>query len=190
MEDKKLSDNKWICVQAYKHDGQMHRQWSPGFLVAETDEYWAIASRASLITESDGRRWLTKENAVFLLFKHEWINVICMFKESGGICYYTNMATPTILDDGYLRYIDYDLDLKLYPDKTIKALDEQEFASNVKAYGYPKDLVSVVKKTFDDTRKKMEKGEFPFNDQAIIDLYTKFLKDTIPFLPRTNNQEK
>ncbi len=179
-----MSEKRWICVQAYKHDGSIHRQWSPGFLLEETPDYWAVASRASLITESDGRRWLTKENAIFILFKHKWLNVICMFKESGGICYYANMASPTILDDGFLRYIDYDLDLKLYPDKAIKALDEQEFSSNVKNYGYSKELVSAVKNSFESTRKQMEKGNFPFNDNTIVDMYTKFIKETIPFLPR------
>ncbi len=178
------NSNRWIYVQAYKHDGSLHRQWSPGFLLEETKDYWAIASRSSLITESDGRRWLTKENAIFILFKHEWLNVICMFKEGGGICYYANMASPTILDDGFLRYIDYDLDLKLFPDKIIKPLDEQEFLSNAKIYGYSDDLILAVRKSFKMTHELMEKRKFPFCDKTIIDLYSKFERETIPFLPK------
>lgn len=188
MDDKKNILDRWITVQAYKHDGSLHRQWSPSFLVEENDDYWVLASRSSLITESDGRRWLTKENAVFILFKKEWINVLCMFKEDGGICYYTNMATPTIMDNGFLRYIDYDLDLKLYPDKTIKALDEQEFLSNAKKYNYPKTLVAAVRHSFDKTKSAMEKGIFPFNDNTIVTLYGDFLKDTIPFVPKNDTR--
>ena len=183
---KKKFIPQWICVQAYKHDENLHRQWSPGLIVEETPDFWAVASRSSLITEADGRRWLTKENAVFILFKKEWLNVICMFKEEGGICYYANMASPTILDGGYLRYIDYDLDLKLYPDKLIKPLDEQEFLSNAKLYGYTPDLIAAVRKTFRNTRKLMEERKFPFDDQKIIELYNKYERETIPFLPKTN----
>lgn len=183
---KKKFIPQWICVQAYKHDESLHRQWSPGLIVEETPDFWAVASRSSLITEADGRRWLTKENAVFILFKKEWLNVICMFKEEGGICYYANMASPTILDGGYLRYIDYDLDLKLYPDKLIKPLDEQEFLSNAKLYGYTPDLITAVRKTFRNTRKLMEERKFPFDDQKIIELYNKYERETIPFLPKTN----
>ena len=183
---KKKFIPQWICVQAYKHDESLHRQWSPGLIVEETSDFWAVASRSSLITEADGRRWLTKENAVFILFKKEWLNVICMFKEEGGICYYVNMASPTILDGGYLRYIDYDLDLKLYPDKLIKPLDEQEFLSNAKLYGYTPDLIAAVRKTFRNTRKLMEERKFPFDDQKIIELYNKYERETIPFLPKTN----
>lgn len=186
MNDKKNGTNRWIIVQAYKHDGSLHRQWSPAFLVEENDDYWILSSRSSLITESDGRRWLTKENAVFILFKKKWMNVLCMFKEGGGICYYANIASPTILDDGFLRYIDYDLDLKLYPDKVIKALDEQEFISNAKSYGYPDDLIDAIRHSFAKTRSLMEQKKFPFNDEDIISLHKRFLSETIPFVPKAS----
>jgi protein associated with RNAse G/E len=95
MDERKNGNRffKWVTVQAYKHDGLLHRQWSPAYLTAENDDYWALSSKASLVTENDGRRWMTKEHAVFILFKHEWMNVICMMKENGGICYYVNVAS-------------------------------------------------------------------------------------------------
>ena len=184
MDEQKNIFSKWLIVQAYKHDGSLHRQWSPGYVVLETDEYWALATKSSLVTEDDGRRWMTKENAIFLLFKKQWLNVICMFKEAGGICYYTNIASPTILDDGYLRYVDYDLDLKLFPDKVIKSLDEQEFLTNAKRYGYSPDLIKAIRRSFQETREAMEKGVFPFADSSIESLYQKFLAENQPFIPR------
>lgn len=114
------------------------------------------------------------------------MNVLCMFKEGGGICYYANIASPTIIDDGFLRYIDYDLDLKLYPDKVIKALDEQEFISNAKSYGYPDDLIDAIRHSFAKTRSLMEQKKFPFNDEDIISLHKRFLSETIPFVPKAS----
>ncbi len=33
-----------------------------------------------------------------------------------GVSYYCNLASPFLLDDEALKYIDYDLDIKVFPD--------------------------------------------------------------------------
>ncbi len=167
-------------VQAYKHDGALHRQWSPAYLVEENDEYWALASKMSSVTESDGRKWMTRERAVFLLFKKKWMNVICMFKEGQGICYYVNIATPTILDQGYLKYIDYDLDVKLYPDHQEKVLDENEFERHILTYGYPADLTKAIRKSAREVKQMILHRDFPFRDECVERLYDKFLLENKP----------
>jgi uncharacterized protein len=174
---------KWIIVQAYKHDGLLHRQWSPAYLVKECDDYWALGSKASLVTENDGRRWMTKEHAIFILFKHEWKNIICMMK-NGGIVYYVNVASPTIFDGGFLRYIDYDLDVKLFPDGGIKGLDELEFERHVLTYGYPPELTEAIKKSYHQIQKNMVAKTFPYNNVDVETLYQKFLDDNKPFEQR------
>lgn len=181
MDTKKNVFSKWITVQAYKHNGSLHRQWSPGYLVYEDEDCWALANKSSLVTEDDGRRWMTKERAIFILFKHSWMNVICMFKGDGSICYYANIASPTIMDEGYLRYIDYDLDLKLFGDKSIRALDEQEFLENIKVYGYSEDLTKAIRKSFNEIKAMMQKNEPPFSDKKIEELYDKFLDENKPY---------
>lgn len=168
--------NNWLQVQAYKHDGKIHRVWSPSFLVADTKEYWALASRMSAVTEADGRHWITKENAVFILFKEKWMNVIAMFKEGGGICYYVNIASPAILDKGFIKYIDYDLDVKLFPDLVEKTLDEREFVHNAKMYGYSEELIQIIKNEKDAVLKMMDEKQFPFRDEMIRDFYQKFIE--------------
>lgn len=172
--------SRWIQVQAYKHDGSLHREWSPAFLAKETDDYWAVVSRASLVTESDGRRWVTREKAVFLLFKHRWMNVIAMFKEKKGICYYVNIASPTIYHDGYLKYIDYDLDVKLYPDGVERTLDEKEFARHGKTYGYSDELIEIIQKEAKEVRAMMDRREFPFQDEEIVSLFESFVTQNPP----------
>ena len=71
------------------------------------------------------------------------MNVIAMFKPESGICYYVNIASPTIQDKGMLKYIDYDLDVKLYPDGAERTLDENEYARHVLTYGYSPELSRV-----------------------------------------------
>lgn len=165
--------DKWIPVEAYKHDGTIHRTWSPAYLVEETDEYWALASRASLVNEADGREWITKEHAIFYLFKDKWMNVICMFKEA-GISFYANIASPAIMDHGVIKYIDYDLDLKLMPDNKEKILDVEEYGENIKLYGYGEDLQAVIKKAFAETEALLEERKFPFDRQKVRRLFERF----------------
>lgn len=182
-----LSDKRfqaWKQVQAYKHDGHLHRQWSPAFLVEETDDYWALASRMSSVVEADGRRWMTKEAAIFLLYKKEWMNVIAMFKETGGICYYVNIASPTILDNDVLKYVDYDLDVKLYPDLVEKTLDEKEYAHNAKFYGYDDRLMAVIERAKKKVIDLIDHHQFPFIDSEIERLYQSFLDQNKPILDR------
>lgn len=189
---------KWMKVQAYKHDGTLHRQWSPAYLVEENSSYWALASKASAVIESDGRRWITKEKAIFLLFKEKWMNVIAMFKEPceirgrngkivgsfpGGVCYYVNIASPTIFDKGFLKYVDYDLDVKLYPDGIEKTLDENEYAHHADTYGYPEYLEKAIEKSLNEVKAMIEKKEFPFVDERMEALYEKFLSENKP-VPR------
>ena len=172
---------RWIKVQAYKHDGSIHREWSPAFLVEETDRFYALASRASLVTEAGGRRWMTSENAIFFLFKHEWMNVIAMMKEGKGIVYYTNIASPTIYDQGFLRYIDYDLDVKLFPDEAIKELDEKEFRRHSAEYGYDEDTVKICIKQEKKVEEMMKGRAFPFIDGEVKRLYDLFVAYNRPY---------
>ena len=139
----------------------------------------------SSVTESDGRKWMTKERAIFLLFKKRWMNVICMFKEGQGICYYVNIATPTILDQGYLKYIDYDLDVKLYPNHQEKTLDENEFERHT--HGYPEELTKAIKKSTEEVKSMISRHDVPFRDEFIKTLYDKFLTENQPIENRKVN---
>ena len=184
MYEKNSFSKRWRKVQAYKHDGSLHRQWSPAFLVDENDECWVLASRASLVTEADGRRWMTKEKAIFILFKKKWMNVIAMFKEDRGICYYVNIASPTLDDQNYLKYIDYDLDVKLYPDGVEKTLDEKEYARHAQEYGYSKELTKVIEKSINEVKRMIDEKAFPFADSTIEGYYQSFIDQNPPILNR------
>lgn len=174
--------HKWLLVQAYKHDGSFHRMWSPAYLVEENDCFWALASKASAVIEGDGRNWATNEPAIFFLFKKRWLNIIAMQKTS-GIVYYVNIASPTIKDDDYLRYIDYDLDLKLYTDDTIKELDVQEYQENTKLLKYSKELQEKIIESFKEVEKEMKNHEFPFDPNDVLDLFMKAEEENQPYNP-------
>ena len=67
---------KWIIIQAYKHNEELHREWSHSYVLEDNDEYFVAASIRASVVESDGRKWHTKEPAIFILPKNKWFNVI------------------------------------------------------------------------------------------------------------------
>lgn len=46
-----------------------------------------------------------------VFFKDRWFNIIGQLKDY-GIYFYCNIATPTLIDNKVIKYIDYDLDLE------------------------------------------------------------------------------
>ena len=99
-----------------------------------------------------------------------------MIKEE-GIILYVNLASPTLKEGDILRYIDYDLDYKLYPDGSCITLDEKEFERHKRKYNYQEDLLKVL--SFSQTKIKtlIKNKQFPFQIEIIDKFYQTFLEN-------------
>ena len=171
------TEKKWVIVQAYKHFGGLHREWSHSYVLEDNEDYYVLASIRAAVIESDGRKWHTKEPAIFYLSKKEWFNVIAMFKDS-GICYYVNIASPTIYDKGILKYIDYDLDVKLYGDGTTRLLDVSEYKKHAEEQGYGDEIKEILENAVQKIYDKINKKEYPFVDEDTHKYLDKFNRET------------
>lgn len=169
--------NKWIEIQGYKHDGRMHRIWDSVYVVDQTDEYIVVASTKTKVIEHDFRIWYTKEPAIMIFFNNHWWNVIAMLKKS-GLTYYVNLASPFVIDSKRIKYIDYDLDLKLYPNNDIRLIDVKEYGYHRKKYNYGADIDQILRYNINQVKYYMENGLFPFNDEKIKNYYDTFLNET------------
>lgn len=63
---------------------------------------------------------------------------------SNGIYYYCNIASPFIWDGEAIKYIDYDLDLKVYPNNSMKVLDRNEYQKHAVLMKYPDALKAIL----------------------------------------------
>ena len=170
-------EKKWIIIQAYKHNEELHRQWTHSYVLRDDEDYFVLASIRAAVVESDGRKWHTKEPAIFVLSKKNWFNVIAMLKD-GGICYYVNIASPAIFDKNFIKYIDYDLDVKLYEDGTTRLLDVSEYKKHADEQGYSDDIKEILQSSVDKVYNLINKKEFPFVDEEILNYYKKFEEET------------
>ena len=74
-----------------------------------------------------------------------------------------------------IKYIDYDLDAKLFPSGDIKILDEKEYLRHKETYQYNDELDQVLRYSMKLVISKMEARVFPFDDERIKLYYDKFL---------------
>ncbi|MBR1581803.1 MAG: DUF402 domain-containing protein [Bacilli bacterium] len=167
---------KWIEIQGYKHDGRMHRIWDSVYVLDETEEYIVVCSTKTKVVEHDFRIRYTKEPAIMVFFKNSWWNVIAMLKKT-GITYYVNLASPFIVDSQKIKYIDYDLDLKMYPNGDIKVIDVREYGFHRKKYGYSEDIDTILRYNLVAVKKEMQDKNFPFDKDKIVAYYEQFVKE-------------
>jgi len=175
----------FVQVQAYKHDGSFHRLWSHGFVVRDDDDFIVIVSNRARVIESNNHKWHTRDKAAFIFSKKEWFNVIATFYDD-GIHYYVNIASPTIVDKGFIKFIDYDLDLKAFPSGFCKVLDVNEFNGHCEQYGYSDDLKKVLDKSLKEITNKFNNKEEPFKDEII----NKYIKNFDDYILNQLEQEK
>lgn len=162
---------------AFKKDGYAHRLWQRLNLVSETADLYVFIAFYPSITEGSGRTWSNEEPTIYFCHKKKFFNILVMFKKTGGLSYYVNIASPTMKIDEYTYgFIDLDLDVKLLPTKEIVLLDEEEFKHNTEVYGYDESLVEVCLKTVEHIKELMNNKDVLFDDesnQKILDSYRK-----------------
>ena len=74
MDNIKIGEK--LEIHSYKHNKNIHRTWDEAVILDIKDDYIVCGNNRTLVTESDGRTWRTKEPAVIYFFKNKWYNVI------------------------------------------------------------------------------------------------------------------
>ena len=168
--------NKSFSVHCYKHNGKIHRTWDEVTVLDETDDYLVCGNNKVKITESDGRSHKTKETAIIFFFKKRWFHITAQFKNT-GLYYKVDMASPFLIDDGIIKYIDYDLDLKVFPDGEFRVLDRNEYKYHKKIMKYSEDLDLILQSELTKVinMKKNEVG--PFNKDVARKYYDMYFEE-------------
>lgn len=169
------ANNTHVYIYSYKHDGSLHRTWSKSYVLDANEDRYIMVNNKTLVTESDGRKWYTREPAVCFFFPKLWFNMICMIRKS-GVYYYCNLASPALYDKEAIKYIDYDLDIKVFPDGSLLHLDEDEYIEHRDKMGYGEDLDKIIRYSYQELLECIAKKESPFKQEEILALYNTYLK--------------
>ena len=168
-----------IQIHCYKHNGKIHRIWEESTVLEETDDYLICGNYKTKVIENDGRSHNTKEIAIVFFYKHKWFNVIAQFKDF-GLFYYCNIASPYIDDENTIKYIDYDLDLRVFPDGGYRVLDKNEYKYHKRIMNYSDDLDLIINKELENLIKMKNNEEGPFDLKTLnkyLDQYQTLLNN-------------
>ena len=175
MDNIKIGDK--LEIHCYKHNGKLHRQWDEAVVLDIKDDYIVFGNNRTIVVDSDGKVWRTKEPAIMFFFKDRWFNIIGQIKDY-GIYFYCNIATPFLIDDNVIKYIDYDLDLRVFPNGSFKILDRMECKYHKKQMHYSNRLDFILKYELGNLIDMVRLKEEPFNKDT-IDYYHRLYDELI-----------
>ena len=75
-----------------------------------------------------------------------------------------------------LKFIDYDLDLRVFPNGYYKILDKNEYNYHKRIMNYPKEIIDIINNELYSLIKMKEKQIGPFDKKIIENYYKKYLE--------------
>ena len=167
---EKLSVGDKLKIFCYKHDGTLEHTSEEAVVLENTEEYLVCGNGRTKITEKDGRSHMTNEPAVLFFYKKHWFNIIGQLKKY-GLFYYCNIASPFIIEDNAIKYIDYDLDLRVFPDGGFRVLDRNEYNYHKKIMKYTDEIDKIVKDELSYLIEQKRKENGPFASGIVKKYY-------------------
>ena len=167
---KKIEVGDILTIHCYKHDGKLHRTWDEATILEVNDEFIVCGNNKTTVNESDGRVHQTNEPAILFFYKKRWFNIIAQLKQQ-GLFYYCNIATPYLIEDNIIKYIDYDLDLRVFPDGAFRVLDRNEYKYHKKLMKYPEELDTILKNELSSLIEIKKKNGEPFQQEIVNKYY-------------------
>lgn len=76
--------------------------------------------------------------------------------------FYCNINMPPEIGDGVLDYVDLDIDLVVEKDGTVRILDEDEFQTNSRIFGYDDETCANVRRAVEELKGLIDERKFPF----------------------------
>ncbi|TYP70542.1 DUF402 domain-containing protein [Paenibacillus methanolicus] len=152
-----------MTVRAFKYGARPHYEWETTLLERGDAHVFVLSALGRRL------RHFTK-NAVFTIDRWtvEYFAADCWFTVSADVVdgrivhYYCNVNEPARISEDEVSFVDLDLDL-LGADGLWRVVDEDEFAQNSVAFGYPEALIARVREELAALRRRIEEGGFPFD---------------------------
>ena len=97
-------------------------------------------------------------------------------KEDNGVSYYCNLASPVVLDKEALKYIDYDLDVKVFPNGEKRLLDVDEYEEHGKKWSYSPQTDKILKHNVRILVDWINNRKGPFSKEYVEIWYNRYLE--------------
>ncbi len=157
-------------IHSYKHNKRIHRIWNKVRILYASDDVVICGNNKTRVIEATGRYWMTREPSICFFYKKYWFNIIGMLKRD-GIHYYCNLSSPFVYDGEAIKYIDYDLDIRITPDMKYKVLDLDEYNQHKEKMNYPEKMQEVILEQMKELMELIDNRSEPFQKDYIAKWY-------------------
>ncbi|WP_416322672.1 DUF402 domain-containing protein [Mycoplasmopsis felis] len=170
-----------INVQAYKHNGFLYRQWSQAKVIFHNKRHIVLSLKGTKVIEiqKNSNGWKYNDDALWFIPKYSMYNSIVMIKKNIGNSYYINLSSYPIFEDNTIKFIDYDLDCKSYPNKDLQIVDREEFKVNSEKYSYPKKLKELIFDSVNEIVNFYNNEQYFFSEEIILYYLEIMLKEKL-----------
>lgn len=155
-----------IEIRVFKHDGRTHWRHASTLLHEDNGFMMTHTPVGTSFTNLKGAGE-SAESWTSYYWPDRWFNVVQFTaNEAHPAGWYCNVASPATLDDGILSYVDYELDLMVYPTRngmTWELLDEDEFDEACERCGYDEELVTRCRNAVEQLIAMIEARAYPFD---------------------------
>jgi len=163
--DERAPGGTPVRVDSLKDDGRLHRSW-PARLVSRAGSLLVLEG----VFETEVRHRLlgtiaagTRSTEYY--WTDRWYSVF-RFREPDGPLrnYYCNINRPAEFDGRTLSFVDLDIDVLVAPDFSHAVLDEEEFETHARQFGYTDEVLGRVAEARDELIRLIEARDFPFHE--------------------------
>lgn len=161
-----------VMINAYKFNGWLYRVWEYPLILDVCDEYVVLASQdCEILTSKEDSKQFFYSKATkptfWFLFQDKWFNLITTITPK-GYQHYINVASPFIFEESAFKYVDLDLDFKIFPNQSWIEVDINEFMVNQLRFKYPPELIKKAKDTEDELIALIKNGYFNYFSQPTL----------------------
>ncbi|MCV3733738.1 DUF402 domain-containing protein [Mycoplasma enhydrae] len=157
------------AIQAFKYDGTLYRQYEGCKIVANLDDFVVALLMKTKVQETD-LNWVVSTPMLFFFAKNKFYNASITLYPNNQNHIYVNLASPFYIDNGTIKYIDFDLDIKCYSDGDFNVIDWPDFKNSIEAYNYPLKLIYRIYTELDFLEEQWRLKHGIFSKKLIQDL--------------------
>ena len=125
-----------VQVRAHKSDGMCYRWWYATVEAVEADRVVVVTPVGHWV-EDIGGTWASRWAIRGFYWPDRWYSLLEVYAADGRLeQVYVNISSPVEIEDGYLSFTDYELDVSRRPPNGARIEDEDEFREAASKYGY------------------------------------------------------
>lgn len=157
-----------LLIDVFKYDGRPHMRWPMNLIRRDGPLITARGEHGRVVDHFTRCRQIPIGNrSVEYYWTDRMYTVAAEILPRGELRrYYCNIILPPVFEEERVTWVDMDLDLWVYPDRSWSVVDEDEFEAHSRSMGYPDEVQERCRQALQELIRLVESGGFPFDGAA------------------------